>query len=504
MSGKLSLVCIVAVTNLVPCLQAEKISTVSNKRETERDFRMTQKISEFSNMTSLIRNHLAETSLNSSLQQNGIAQEVILDPRLELHLPDENEVPQHQDIETSDHPANEDSNEEVHEISNDNEKSKQGTLHFLTDLRIYGNRKYANPVYEYIFPVVLGVCLLTTVALVFLLVQRLRKTTSQMNKASSLLLIAIALVDMLTICFGLAEIGHLFGVTKKNHGLLPPENCQTMLVIERLSAVPHAASTWFTVILAFQRYLCISRPFSAKKYITVKASCLCILVVSFLIVSLHIIRFFDKIFLSVYVKIGNTTSLTCYGKHAHWIKNPVQYESTFAWTRIALVQFIPCVIILISVTFIVKSLRNTSRATKESRGHGPKLVSNWRQLSIVYVVVISTIVVFVEGSAGVFLSLNAWKVTTGNILVSYDSLKPASVAFDLILYVSYFVLFLLYCVMSKDLRYAIGSTWCVKKVKVRRYDSKEGVSSGLSQSSKSIASTKGAEITRDNKSLNSV
>ena len=123
---------------------------------------------------------------------------------------------------------------------------------------IYGNRKDTNSVYRYVFPIVLGICLLTTIILISFLIQKLRKANSQMNKASCLLLIAVALADLLTMCFALAEICFLFNATTDNNGFIPLGTCQAMLVLERLSAIPHAASVWFTVILAIQRYFCVS------------------------------------------------------------------------------------------------------------------------------------------------------------------------------------------------------------------------------------------------------
>ena len=327
---------------------------------------------------------------------------------------------------------------------------------------IYGNRKDTNSVYIYVFPIVLGICLLTTSILTYFLIQRLRKANSQMNKASCLLLIAVALTDLLTMCFALAEICFLFNATKDNNGFIPLGKCRAMLILERLSAIPHATSTWFTVILAIQRYVCVSKPFSASKHIRIRSSYILIISVSVLSILLHICRVFDKTFVSVNVKFNNLTIVTCQGKHVGWINNPVLYECTFAWTRIVFTQFIPGIVMVIFVSLMIKSLRDTSKVTKRMKLSDSKLQSDRRQLSL-FVAIVAFVVFCVEVSSGIFLSLNAWEMSTGQEIVSYQSLKTATTAFDLVLYVSYFVIFLLYCLMSKDFRRILLSVWCVKR-----------------------------------------
>ena len=51
-------------------------------------------------------------------------------------------------------------------------------------------------------------------------------------------------------------------------------------------------------------------------------------------------------------------------------------------------------------------------------------------------------------------------MSTGQAIVSYFSLKAASPAIDLVLFVSYFSIFRLYCLMSEDFRRTLMSVWC--------------------------------------------
>ena len=166
--------------------------------------------------------------------------------------------------------------------------------------------------------------------------------------------------------------------------------------------------------------------------------------------------------MSVNVILNNITIISCQGKHADWINNPVLSEGVFAWTRIVATQFIPGILMVIFVSLMIKSLRDTSKETKRMKLSDSKLQSDRRQLSL-FVAIIAFVVFCVEVSSGIFLSLNAWEVSTGQVIVSYRSLKTATTAFDLILYVSYFTIFLLYCLMSKDFRMTLLSDWCVRR-----------------------------------------
>ena len=344
-------------------------------------------------------------------------------------------------------------------VENVTEISKEITE--TTD-EIYGNRKDTKLSYKFVFPIIIGICILTTIVLVYFLIQRLRIVKSKMNKASCLLLIAVALMDLLTMCFGLAEICFLFSATSDNNGFIPLTKCRAMLVLERLSAIPHASSTWVTVLLAIQRFYCVSKPFSASKNITVRTSYILIAAVSAFAIMLHLCRFVDKTFVSVEVNVNNITIVSCQGFHNGWIHNPVLYESVFAWTRISVAQFIPGVLMVIFVTLMIKSLRDTTKATKRMKLNDSNLQSDRRQLSL-FVAIVAIIVFCIEVSSGIFLSFNAWEMSTGQEIVSSQSLKTAAIAFDLVLYVSYFAIFLLYCMMSKDIRRTLVSIWCVRR-----------------------------------------
>ena len=324
----------------------------------------------------------------------------------------------------------------------------------------FGTRMHAHAVYKYVYPIVIGIALVTMFFLVFVLGVKLKTSTLEMSRASGVLLIAVAIADILTLVFSVTEMTYMFSETRKNSNTMPFDSCRTMLILERLSAIPHVASTWFTVVLSFQRFICVSKPFTAGNYITVKSSVICILCVGVLSVTLHVCRFIDKTFEQIAMIYQNTTINTCKAVYVTWVKDPTSYESAFAWTIICLAQFTPSILIVIFVTCMIISMRKVTMRSLSMQSGDSKMYTERRQLSL-FVAAVAFIVFTVEMASGLFLSFNAWEITTGNKIFSYESLRSAAIAFDLILYVSYFIIFLIYCLMSEEIRNNILSL-CLK------------------------------------------
>ena len=55
------------------------------------------------------------------------------------------------------------------------------------------------------------------------------------------------------------------------------------------------------------------------------------------------------------------------------------------------------------------------------------------------------------------MSLYALKISTGLFIISFETFQLAAFAFDIILYVSYFVIFLIYCLMCKGIMETVAA-----------------------------------------------
>ena len=324
--------------------------------------------------------------------------------------------------------------------------------------RVFGNKRFADPAYIYVIPVVLGICLMATILFAGILCTRLRQG-SNMTRASCGLLLFVAAADAMTMISTVSEATYMYSQSLGNNMLLPYSSCQIMLILERLSTVPHAASTWFTVLLGIQRYICVSFPFVAGKYITVKRSTMCVLIVCLASIGMHLCKFLDTSFVEVLIEhasIPGQTIETCRAKYRPWVRDKILYESVFAWTRIVTMQIVPCILMMTFGLLLLKSLRKQNLATENNQLTVTKQQAARRRLSR-FVIIVSSIVFCVELSNAIFLSFNAWEISTGTTVLSYESLKSASLGFDLVLYLSYFLIFILYCAMSGKFRETLTS-----------------------------------------------
>ena len=320
------------------------------------------------------------------------------------------------------------------------------------EIEVYGNQQFIIPAYEYIYPIILSLCLGTTLVFVYVLGKQF-KISTPIGKATLVIFVAIAVADIFTIGSSLAEISYLYIKTRANSGYLPFTACKTMYILERLSAVPHAASVWFTVVLAIQRYVCVSNPFKTKRFVNVKSSIVCVSLIFTIVLALHIYRFFDVGFYKVTFFNPNLSEKpieTCHSDAA-WVKAVRVYEEVFMWSRIVVAQFVPCCLIVVFVTLMVSRLHKKDHTLKQAGHDNLNVRIQRRQLSI-NVVVIALIVVGVELSSGIFLSFHAWGISTRHTVLSNETFQLAAFAFDIILYVSYFAIFVIYCLMSREIR----------------------------------------------------
>ena len=273
-----------------------------------------------------------------------------------------------------------------------------------------------------------------------------------------MILIAIATADILTMGSSLAEISYLYKTTSKNSGFLPFSSCKTMYILERLSAVSHAISVWLTVILSFQRWLCVSMPFSTRRFINIRCSVISVTVTFVFVCAFHIYRFFDRVFIKVAIPANSQSGKpigTCRSTHAQWVQDTKFYEELFMWGRITVANLIPSILIITFVTLMVRVLLKTDSFLLQAND-SMNTRTGKRQLSII-VIVIALIVVGVELSTGILMSLYALKISTELFIISFETFQLAAFAFDIILYVSYFVIFLIYCLMCKGIRESVAA-----------------------------------------------
>ena len=328
------------------------------------------------------------------------------------------------------------------------------------NIYVYGDKTLAMPGYNYTVQITAVICLVTMMFFAVMLSKKLR-VGSSMSRSTYFLLLSIVVSDSLILILAIAKAVYLYSYTGGVDIILPFHACGTMLVLERLSVIPRAASTWFTVLLIIQRYKCIAMPFVVGKYMNTNKSVISVVVVTVLTTGLHFCRFFDTQFVKMKTKSHADPYIlveTCQSRYRSWVWDAKLYESVFLWLRIVVIKLIPCIIISIFVILLLNALKNISLTTKHLCMTATKRQVKRRQLSI-FVIVTATIVFCVEISNAIFLSIDAWESSTSIVIFSYETLQNASLGCDFVLYLSYLVIFLIYCIMFQNIRQTTTSCW---------------------------------------------
>ena len=328
------------------------------------------------------------------------------------------------------------------------------------NIHVYGDKTLDMPGYNYTVQVTAVISLVTMMFLVVMLSKKLR-VGSSMSRSTYFLLLSIGVSDSLILILAIAKAVYLYSQTGGRDIILPFHSCGAMLVLERLSVIPRAASTWFTVLLVIQRYICVAMPFVDGQYTNTNKSVIYVVVVTVLTTSLHMCRFFDTQFVKMKTRSHADPYIlveTCQSHYRSWVWDAKLYESVFLWFRIVVIKLIPCIIIAIFVILLLKALMNISLTTKHLCMTATKRQLKRRKLSR-FVIVTATIVFCVEISNAIFLSIDAWESSTSDVILSYETLQNASLGCDFVLYLSYFVIFLIYCFMFQNIRQTATSCW---------------------------------------------
>ena len=328
----------------------------------------------------------------------------------------------------------------------------------------------------------------------------------KMLSANYFILIAMAVSDSLTVLIPTCAIVYMY-TDGKYPDYIPYEYCRLWGYLTKyLPTITHNASIWLTLVLAVQRYLIIRKPFIARRLCVRRTSLSAIITVYILATLSHLCRFLDTEYVPVKiipVEIATSagyTDTTENNSQIHINKVPpttvpveqicnssneintcravytetfsrfgVWYEFCYYWFVILFVKFIPCTCLIVLDTLMLKSLRHSemfrlnitvfdgekSQSLRSARRES-------RRMTIVLVVVI-IIVIMVELPIGVILVLWTLDIIHSTATVNEKTLSTMARVANSVIYVSYPIIFTLYCCMCVKFRKALCRFFCRKK-----------------------------------------
>lgn len=251
-------------------------------------------------------------------------------------------------------------------------------------------------------------------------------------------------------------------------------------IIKNTTLVTHTTSVWLTVCLAVHRYVCVCHPFAVKRYFTRKKTMYMMVAICVTSVTMHLCRFIDTEYQRVPIGVfkstneslaekqlekmtSNSTVFTCTAVHAHWLQGyEVVYETIYYWIYITLVICCPCLCLSVLSILMMRNLRRSDAVTLRNvcenqahQGTEEKYRRRNRRRMTKLIVCIIAMVTIVELPLGITLIL--WTVTMlhHSVFIGEDVLGSVSILLNLVVYFSYPMIFMLYCLMSTRFRMAV-------------------------------------------------
>ena len=330
----------------------------------------------------------------------------------------------------------------------------------------------------------------------------------RMLSANDLVLMAIGISDSLTILIPSCASVYMY-VDGTFPDYIPYEYCQVWGYLTKyLPTITHNASVWLTIVLAVQRYLIIAKPFYARRLCVQSTSVSVIILVYVLAILSNLCRFIDTVYVPVTivsakiqqkseytVDAGNSSASSEYGMAVvetarlcnesklietcravyteTFEKFGIWYEFVYYWFVILFVKFIPCTCLIVLDTLMLRSLRNAEvfRQSVSVFAHdntqGPRIGRRESKRMAIILVIVIIIVALVEIPIGVILVLWTLEMIHATTTLTEETLSQMAKIANVVIYISYPIIFTLYCCMCVKFRRALWARCCCRKDRSR-------------------------------------
>ncbi|XP_060082433.1 sex peptide receptor-like [Ylistrum balloti] len=324
----------------------------------------------------------------------------------------------------------------------------------------YFNMDYALPVYGYITPALSIVVTVTNILFVTVFVR------SGMKSPTHILLRFMAISDTLTVVIPTPCFIYIY-LLRNYEEFLVYDLCKVWdLFTNFIPAITHAASIWLTVVLAFQRFLCVCFPLNVKIWFNAKRTYITIAATYVLAICSNISRFLEKDVIPVKLisKLKPGTIMEgCVYKYNDWmIESGIDYLKIYYWLRALLVQLAPCITMAIFNGVVLYKIkvaerrRMTLRSGMTTMRRTSVQESRESRVTTLLVCFIVLSVLIVEIPVAIFLILYACALSLEVTIIPNDQIEPLSIMSNLLVLASYPLHFALYSCMSTHFR----STLC--------------------------------------------
>lgn len=228
-----------------------------------------------------------------------------------------------------------------------------------------------------------------------------------------------------------------------------------------LPTITHTASIWLTLLLAIQRYMYVCHPFTARKVCTLRNTTVLIILTYILAILMHLSRF-------IVSKIVYISETNC----VYWFSEYIDvnaYLISYLFIRIILIQFVPCISLIVLNAKMICGLRNITNKKIEmncnSENSSSAVKENMRVT--IMIVCMAAITLLVELPVGIIQCLYVDIYLSGATFDQYN-LQISERIVNLLIILSYPVNFLLFCSMSSEFKQTLKHMCCFSPTKKQK------------------------------------
>ncbi|KAK3581315.1 hypothetical protein CHS0354_016160 [Potamilus streckersoni] len=312
-----------------------------------------------------------------------------------------------------------------------------------------------------------------------------------MRTTTNLILLFISISDSLTGLVTLPTYIYVFTSGDLEWVGLNEGWCEAFMISKLyVSKAFHTVSIWQTLLLAFQRFVCVWFPFKTKSWFTTGRTLITVAVITIIAFVIHSYH--------LNVKKADKKEGLC-----RWtIENPCVESCAFLWITLLLVHIFPCVILLVLTVLMIQKLfhRNIQKESNSAEQSRERNQQNKR--ASIIVVCIAIIFLIPEIPYGVFLLVTVLKSHSGPEILPLRENRIFHLIYEIALLLSFHANFWVYITMNRRFREELKSMFLDRMRKILPKRATVTLATVSMETSQNLShNTKGTDVNKQSTSV---
>ncbi|KAL3861552.1 hypothetical protein ACJMK2_007580 [Sinanodonta woodiana] len=304
----------------------------------------------------------------------------------------------------------------------------------------YRLHHFEGKIYVYVWTFLVFLTAFGNVLIVAVFVRQSMRTTT------NLILLFIAISDSLTGFVTLPTYIHVFTSGNREWVSLNDGWCEAFMISKfYISKAFHTVSIWLTLLLGFQRFICVWFPSKRLSWYTTRRTLIAVSIITvcaFVIHSYHL----------------NERKADKNQGYCQWvIEDPCVKTCIFLWTTLLLVHILPSLILLILTMLMIQTMFHPNI---RNESFGVELNQERPQQNMrasIIVVCIAIIFLITEVPFGFVLLVTVIKTQSGNDILPLEANRLFHLIYEIVLIISFHAIFWVNIIMNRRFRDTLKS-----------------------------------------------